>query len=981
MEKRAMGKRITRLRYWLLGTLALVICLLAPPKIVPSQPMSVALAVNQTVSALETTAQQDYANGQYQAVVELLNQARDRYLIAGNTVRAAIAASNLSLSYQKLGDWEQADSALQQAWTLLTGKDLPKGILAQITDVQGQLYFSRGDLDAALDTWAQTDDLYGQLNNLERQALSRLHQAQALQAKGLFQQVSRTLETLRADLAAQPASPLKAATLRQLGDSFRSTGRLDEAEPVLKSSLSIARELADPTLTAAAHLSLGNLAQARLKKTFDRQQQAEALDQARVALAAYQAAIATVAQTDQLRARELAVQARLNLMQLLTNPPVADWNQALLFYPTVQESLAELPNSRIAVYGYTGLAENLVTLRSHLQDQHQAIALELQTQIADLLTTAQIQAEALADSYAQSLTEGTLGYFYEQMGQLDRAEMHSNAALALALEAQANDISYRWQWQRGRILRARGQCRLGGPADTADCEAAIAAYTAAFDTLRGLRSDLVTANPDVRFSFRRSVEPIYRDLVELLLASVPPLPTAQLKAESPNQLGNQQNQARLSQAREVMEALQVAQLANFFQAACIDEKINIDELVDEEQTAAVFYTILVKDYRGQDRLEVVLKLPKRSTSPAAKITDFEPVDLVHYYVIPTAEQTIDQTLQAFRAALVRGDDTRSYGQQLYGWLVKPAVEAGLFTSGLEETAIAAAASGQPPTVKNLIFALDGNLRLIPMATLYDGNRYLIEQYALSLIMGLSVREPQPLPQRENLQVLAAGLAEPVGADRQLYGPLPNVEEELAVIADAGLATTFLRNEAFTRRALQRQLTQTDYSIVHLATHGQFGRDRSDTYILVADNEASQRTAAPASLTSDTPLPQEPPEARIYIDTLGQVFPNRRQQETNLEVLVLSACKTATGDSREVLGIAGAAVQSGARSTIATLWSVDDVASVAFAQSLYFYLGQQTAAGTTMGRAEALRRTQLALLQQYPGRPRYWAPYVLVGSWR
>jgi CHAT domain-containing protein len=94
------------------------------------------------------------------------------------------------------------------------------------------------------------------------------------------------------------------------------------------------------------------------------------------------------------------------------------------------------------------------------------------------------------------------------------------------------------------------------------------------------------------------------------------------------------------------------------------------------------------------------------------------------------------------------------------------------------------------------------------------------------------------------------------------------------------------------------------------------------------------------------------------------------------MLILSACKTATGDSREVLGIAGAMVQSGARSAIATLWSVDDQASVLFAKTFYAELAQPG-----ISRAEALRRAQVALLERYPGRPRYWAPYVLVGSWR
>ncbi|MEM6717292.1 MAG: CHAT domain-containing protein, partial [Cyanobacteria bacterium P01_C01_bin.147] len=62
--------------------------------------------------------------------------------------------------------------------------------------------------------------------------------------------------------------------------------------------------------------------------------------------------------------------------------------------------------------------------------------------------------------------------------------------------------------------------------------------------------------------------------------------------------------------------------------------------------------------------------------------------------------------------------------------------------------------------------------------------------------------------------------------------------------------------------------------------------------------------------------------------------------------------------------------------IATLWSVDDLSSLQFTEALYPQLGQPQAS-----RAEALRQAQLSLLEQYPNNPRYWAPYVLVGSWR
>jgi CHAT domain-containing protein len=92
--------------------------------------------------------------------------------------------------------------------------------------------------------------------------------------------------------------------------------------------------------------------------------------------------------------------------------------------------------------------------------------------------------------------------------------------------------------------------------------------------------------------------------------------------------------------------------------------------------------------------------------------------------------------------------------------------------------------------------------------------------------------------------------------------------------------------------------------------------------------------------------------------------------------VLSACQTASGDDRAALGLAGLAVRSGARSTIATLWSVNDAAAAVLMTSFYQELAKP---GTT--KAEALRRAQLSTLSnpQFKS-PYYWAPFILVGNW-
>jgi CHAT domain-containing protein len=78
-----------------------------------------------------------------------------------------------------------------------------------------------------------------------------------------------------------------------------------------------------------------------------------------------------------------------------------------------------------------------------------------------------------------------------------------------------------------------------------------------------------------------------------------------------------------------------------------------------------------------------------------------------------------------------------------------------------------------------------------------------------------------------------------------------------------------------------------------------------------------------------------------------------------------------------LGLAGVAVRSGARSTLATLWQVNDTSTASLMAEFYQELTQQQ-----VSKAEALRQAQLKLLQQPKYQdPYYWAPFVLVGNWQ
>jgi CHAT domain-containing protein len=250
-------------------------------------------------------------------------------------------------------------------------------------------------------------------------------------------------------------------------------------------------------------------------------------------------------------------------------------------------------------------------------------------------------------------------------------------------------------------------------------------------------------------------------------------------------------------------------------------------------------------------------------------------------------------------------------------------------------------------IKTLVFVLDGSLRNLPMSVLYDGQQYLMEKYNLALTPGLQLIDPRPL-KHQQLTVFVGG----VSKETQNFNALPNVEREVQQIASLVSAQTLLLNEDFISESIQKQISKIPYRVVHLATHGEFSSDAEKTFVLTWNN-------------------------RLGVKQLGELLQFREQDSRiPIELLVLSACKTAKGDNRATLGLAGVAVRSGARSTIASLWSVEDSATATFMENFYQELATF---GTT--KANALQKAQIGLLKnpQYT-HPFYWAPFVLIGNW-
>jgi CHAT domain-containing protein len=506
----------------------------------------------------------------------------------------------------------------------------------------------------------------------------------------------------------------------------------------------------------------------------------------------------------------------------------------------------------------------------------------------EVLREAAALARSAGDDRLMSYATGYMAQLYEVQGRTDEALALSRRAAWLAQAAGASDPLYAWQRQIGRLLAARGQ----------EAEA-IGAYQDAVRTLQDIRLDLPTFDPRTgRSLFREVVGPVFLELTDLLLKRA---------AET----GGAAAQAYLKEARLAIETTKAAELQDYFQDDCVAElQARIRPIDRLAAGTAALYPIMLPD-----RTELLLSLPDGAIQRATA-------------QLGAAAMALEA--HALRLALETRSSRRYLvpARNLYDLLLRP------FEGEMARQ-----------RVDTLVFVPDGALRTIPLAALHDGRGFVVDRYAVATAPGLNLLDPRPI-RRADIKPLLAGLTREV----QGFAPLPHVEAELKAIARQHAGFVLL-DEAFVAPKLQRSLQSTPFSVVHIASHGQFASDPKDSFLLTFDG-------------------------RLDIDSLERLIEPSRFREAPVELLTLSACTTAAGDDRAALGLAGIAVKAGARSALASLWFINDEASAELVAAFYRALD---APGTS--KAEALRQAQRGLMQDRRYRhPAYWAPFLIIGNW-
>ncbi len=769
-----------------------------------------------------------YEAGYFSEAEVTWKETQQVYQNAGNKLCQAMALSNLSLAYQQQGKLADAAKTIQQSLQLILVspdtsieqlKNLAKKliqaasdnssfqqqqlkVLAQALNTQGKLEFLLGQAEQALETWQQAGNAYNKVHDSVGAIRSQINQSQALQALGHYRDAGDILlqvllsdsqkrhiieqpdwqlklKDIEPDLEKLPNLPTKVAILHSLGNVYLSLGNYPTATEVLQRAKELAKNLpsqfADDIL-----LSLGNVELALASRSRDLEDVESAQTYARNAINFYHV-IPTIPSS-----KITQVRSQLNELSLLLDtdewlleankPDVAKWQLQIQDWVTksklsqLQTQLDALPLSSAKLYAQINLAQSLISLW-----EIKVSGAPTPEEISQRLNIAKTEAVNLLDKRAESYALGTQGKLYELVKNWREAENYTRQALSLAEESQARDILYRWEWQMGRIFRKQENFTK-----------AIGIYKEAVETLQSLRDSLAGINSEVGFSFRDNVEPVYRELLQLLLS-----------VEDASEL----QQDNLETAIEYVKGLQLAELENFLQCNLESQVPKVPEY--EDLTAAIFYPIIL-----QDRLEVILKLPNHR-------------ELIRYKSLVTRTE-LESKLKELRNLLMKRTSDRtayeSLSTQVYEWLIRPAEK--YFNS----------------TIKTLVFVPDGYLRNIPISALWDKEKhqYLVENYAVAITPDLSLLGPKPRAAKQP-KALIAGLTIPsnptVNGKLFSFPTLLYVQDEVDEIKKSLPNYTELLNQKFQAKNLRTQLKSSAYDIVHLATHGQFSSNLEETFLV------------------------------------------------------------------------------------------------------------------------------------------------------
>jgi CHAT domain-containing protein len=550
-----------------------------------------------------------------------------------------------------------------------------------------------------------------------------------------------------------------------------------------------------------------------------------------------------------------------------------------------------------------------------------------------------------------------LATLYQQQSRQAEAIKLLMEAIQLAQQENAQDSLIELEWQIGQLYQADNQPQL-----------AITAYKNAVQHLEDIRLDIPVTYEKGKSSFKKTFSPLYLGLADLLLQQAP------LIKNKPQQ------QSLLHEAQDTIELIKKAELEDYFQSRCSVSAAPMD-LQKTDPHAAAIYPILLSD-----RIEIIVYT----------------ADGLHQFTQPIAGTVVEKQARLFAKLLRKYSKfhkTQPQAEFLYQALIKP-IQPLL----------------QAQHIETLIYIPDGALRSFPLSALYDGKKFLIEDYAIVTSPGMSLTASDN-EEHENQAILFAGMSLPGNVVRDLpdslLSPLVETVESETKGTEKNEVSRFLKQWKETEQT--RELSSGEQTLKTRALHELLEKttvaEKIQHKLALPGVEAeikllAQQNTMPYSLNENFSLEKfsemlvSQPYKGLHLASHGFfgatteesfvmthdkiLSMNKLEALLNtphfkkfpLDLIVLSACQTAEGDDRSPLGISGIAIKAKVHSAVGSLWPVSDAATSQLMPNFYAALKKPH-----YGKAKALQEAELGLLKQKRfSNPALWSPFILVGNW-
>jgi CHAT domain-containing protein len=337
-----------------------------------------------------------------------------------------------------------------------------------------------------------------------------------------------------------------------------------------------------------------------------------------------------------------------------------------------------------------------------------------------------------------------------------------------------------------------------------------------------------------------------------------------------------------------------------------------------------------------------------------------------FYPLAIGRGELQKEIEAFRSLVARPETlltaVQQRGRQLYDLLIQPA-----------EPVLAKA--------DRWLISPDGPLHALPFAALHAGDHYLAERKPVHLVASAAtyreIKATRSEKQPVTMELLAVGdPLYPAGLDARVetaadpqvrtvlrrgyrLEPLPATRSEVEEISKLFPQTRTLLSRDATEETIKSLAPKARR--LHFACHG------------LLDERFPLNSGLAFS------IPEQQQEGRD--NGLLQAWEIFESLRLHADLVTLSACDSGLGKEmggEGLVGLVRAFHFAGARSVLASLWSVADDSTAVLMKHFYTHLRQ----GRT--KDEALRAAQLDLIRSGKreiSHPYNWAGFALYGDWR